>query len=1243
MRMSGAILKRKSAKGIRPLPWLPLVLAALTLSGSAQEVVLREGIQVGLGLTNTTLRMTGRAEVRLSGTGDPLPGSVVQLDSPDAGLFLSGVSPSQAASTLLSRVRVRGTAAVRGSNVRVAQFGQGSAILPHGPGFAPLEVFAGRHFTGPATRLLPHADHGSNALAPLGGTLGSFRLQRGYLATFAQQASGNGVSRCYVAQDGDLEIGRLPAALENNVQFIRVFPWRWAAKKGIAGNIESNLDVDWLYNWNLDRNSPLDWEYVPIRQTRWWPPLNQDWAARGATHLLGYNEPDRPDQANLAVGDAIWSWPDLLATGLRVGAPAVSDGGLSWLYDFMDQADAAGLRVDFVPVHYYRCYGNVGDPAGTANQFYNFLKGIHDRVQRPLWVTEWNNGANWTTCSDPTFAQQQAAVAAILDMLDSTPFVERYALYNWVEDVRRVKWDDGSLTSAGTTYRDQAAPLAYRQEVPDPGTSGSARYNFEGDGRDHWGSGRDALLVGAPTFPQGRHGRAVALNGMTDYLQLPAGTGDSTDFTFVAWVFWNGGEDWQRIVDLGEDSNRYLFLSPRTSGGNLRFAIKNGGSEQQLNAPALALRTWTHLAVTLAGSTGKLYVNGLPVATNTALSLNPSDIPLRFNYLGRSRFSADPLFSGRLDEVRFSGSALTDAQVLSLATTAPPQFTAQPLEKPAAPAGQPYTQSLAGDVTGGSGTRTFTLVDGPAWLTLSTNGILSGTPAASDGGPNRFLVRVADSLGVSHAATLVVPVTPCSVAIQDGADDAEEAADGTLSLASTDLELVRDGAAGDQLVGLRFPDLPIPQGALITNATLQFTADEAQSEATSLQISAEAADDAAPFAGTAGNLGGRPRTTLSVPWQPPAWSSAGEAGPAQQTPNLAGLVQEVISRPGWAPGHALALFLRGTGHRTADSADKAGGSSPRLTVHYAMPTPQRTFTALINGGANDAEQAASGAVTLNSTDLELVEDGAAGSQLVGLRFDSLPLPNGAALAGAFLQFTADEPQTNATALTLRAQAADQAAVFTTNANQVGSRPLTAASVAWTPAPWDLVGERSSRQRSPDLSPLLREVSARPGWTPGNALALVIQGTGHRTAEAADKAGAQPAALEVAYWNELPRGTYARWAAARPGLGDPSGDPDHDGYSNLMEYALGLDPAVPSPQALQLAHQGTILSLTFRRPSEVLDVKYSVEWASDPGAFNWNTNSVFTQIIADDGATRTLQSLLPTGTNRRFLRLKVTLP
>ncbi len=165
----------------------------------------------------------------------------------------------------------------------------------------------------------------------------------------------------------------------------------------------------------------------------------------------------------MTVDAAIAGWHDLLATGLRVGSPAVSDGGLSWLYEFMDKADAAHLRVDFVAVHYYRAYSNPADPKGAAKQFYNYLKEIHDRTKRPIWVTEFNNGANWTKAPKPTYEQEKATIAAMIEMLDKTPFVERYAIYNWVEDVRNMQRKDGSLTPAGDVYRDEVSPLSYTQ------------------------------------------------------------------------------------------------------------------------------------------------------------------------------------------------------------------------------------------------------------------------------------------------------------------------------------------------------------------------------------------------------------------------------------------------------------------------------------------------------------------------------------------------------------------------------------------------------------------------------------------------------------------------------------------------------------------------------------------------------------------------------------------------------------
>ncbi len=339
----------------------------------ADTLTMTDGVATYTSLSNTTVNMTGVSELHLTSAAAPLTGCTINLDSVDSFLFLENVKPSTANSTYLSQIKVNGAPAALNTNVRVVEYAAGAVIIPQSSTFQPLQVFTEENFKGNSAYLNQYTAYNTSSLGTMASSISSFILKRGYTATFAQNENGTGYSKNYVAQDCDLEIGVLPGKLNDKINFVRVFPWRWVSKKGIAGNIGSNLNIKWWYNWNLDQNSTLDKEYVPIRQTRWWPGLNQNWQTRGANHLLGYNEPDNSVEANIAVSDAIWSWPDLLGTGLRVGSPAPTDGGRSsWLYPFIQQADAADLRVDFVAVHYYWCY-NPSNPSGAATQMYNFL------------------------------------------------------------------------------------------------------------------------------------------------------------------------------------------------------------------------------------------------------------------------------------------------------------------------------------------------------------------------------------------------------------------------------------------------------------------------------------------------------------------------------------------------------------------------------------------------------------------------------------------------------------------------------------------------------------------------------------------------------------------------------------------------------------------------------------------------------------------------------------------------------
>ena len=161
-------------------------------------------------------------------------------------------------------------------------------------------------------------------------------------------------------------------------------------------------------------------------------------------------------------------------------------------------------------------------------------------------------------------------------------------------------------------------------------------------------------------------------------------------------------------------------------------------------------------------------------------------------------------------------------------------------------------------------------------------------------------------------------------------DDAEEGEDGAVGLGSSDLELTEDG--GGQTVGIRFANLPLARGTKIRGAYLQFTCDEPSSGTTSLIISGEAADSAASFQAESHDVSSRPRTQAEVSWRPEPWTRTGERGPAQRSPDIASILQEIVNRDGWAPGSAAAFIITGVGKRVAVSMQPPGADAVRLVV-----------------------------------------------------------------------------------------------------------------------------------------------------------------------------------------------------------------------------------------------------------------------------------------------------------------------
>lgn len=174
-----------------------------------------------------------------------------------------------------------------------------------------------------------------------------------------------------------------------------------AGKRGLASNddvdlrgfentISGHSKVRWQYNWdsNINNNKISFAEYVPMLwgdqsyHTNQWNSNVRKWTSKGSKHLLGFNEPERGYQANMSpqhAADAWRRWMQPYAGNAKLGAPAVSNDGYSWLQQFMNACH--DCHIDFVPIHWYNDHSIEFD-------LENWVNKICQLTKKPVWVTE---------------------------------------------------------------------------------------------------------------------------------------------------------------------------------------------------------------------------------------------------------------------------------------------------------------------------------------------------------------------------------------------------------------------------------------------------------------------------------------------------------------------------------------------------------------------------------------------------------------------------------------------------------------------------------------------------------------------------------------------------------------------------------------------------------------------------------------------------------------------------------------
>ncbi len=316
--------------------------------------------------------------------------------------------------------------------------------------------------------------------------------------------------------------------------------------------------------------------------------------------------------------------------------------------------------------------------------------------------------------------------------------------------------------------------------------------------------------------------------------------------------------------------------------------------------------------------------------------------------------------------------------------------------------------------------------------------------------------------------------------------------------------------------GVRFPGLAVPQGKTITGVVLTLTSNaDTQTETTgSTNIRAEDIDNAPAFvaglpaAGTAGNVTARTRTSASAtvtvsnitPWnsdnniitfEDPVVGTASSTKLAAT--GLKSVIQEVVDRPGWASGNALALLFGGI--------DRAAPAAPAESL-----TGSGRFGAFTTSSATKKPVLS---VTYDTGVTVLNQD-------VGLRFANVNVPQGATITSAYIEMVPITTNASSAAWTILGEDTDDAATYSGTTGEIHGRVTgspTAATVAWAPGGWTA----ETAVQTPDLTSIVQEIVSRPGWCGNNSMNFMLTGTnGNRSVYSYEGSSTKAPMLVVNY-------------------------------------------------------------------------------------------------------------------------------
>src|SRR3954468_23349450 len=207
--------------------------------------------------------------------------------------------------------------------------------------------------------------------------------------------------------------------------------------------------------------------------------------------------------------------------------------------------------------------------------------------------------------------------------------------------------------------------------------------------KDQSGNGRDAAIVNTNATTTWSNGRGLNLpggnGGTSPAVKLPDSLlAGLSNVTIAFDVRLSSATTQGPVFAFGRTADNAGYLTATPGAGTTRHAasIARSGATpvaQAATAPAaLAANTFKHVAVTIRGGDAatpgelRLYEDGVLVASNTTLTLKPSDVASATSFIGRSNNATGQQFRGRVKDFRIYSKELTASQVLALSNEAAP-------------------------------------------------------------------------------------------------------------------------------------------------------------------------------------------------------------------------------------------------------------------------------------------------------------------------------------------------------------------------------------------------------------------------------------------------------------------------------------------------------------------------------------------------------------------------------------------